>query len=54
MPYDAVRYLSEAQYAIEQRLIARALPPEEIERLEQMLRAISIMLDARVGEHTFH
>lgn len=57
MPFDGTRFLANAQTELaHQHMVARETgqPSEEIARLEQLLTAVSIMLEARAYQHTFH
>lgn len=57
MAFDGTRYLANAQaeiYHRHQLAVVDNQPQEEIARLEALLTALSIMLEARVYQHTFH
>lgn len=57
MAFDGTRYLANAQADIYQRqqlAIGDNRSSKEIADLEQLLTAVSIMLEARTYEHTFH
>lgn len=57
MTNDGIRHLVQAQaHLIERYELARASnrPPEEIAQLEDMLAAVSIMMEAREHGQTFH
>ncbi len=55
--FDGTRYLANAQAEIQLRhalAIGDGRSCEEIARLEELLTAVSIMLEARTCERTFH
>lgn len=57
MAFDGTRYLANAQaeiYHRQQVAIGDNQSSQEIARLEELLTAVSIMLEARTCQHTFH